>query len=125
MAYMGVPVYYSLDLYRGDSFRMQVRLWADANKTQPVDLTGASVAAEIRPAPRAIPAASLTCAVAGHVIDLSLSSAHSFLVPQSAYWDLQITYPSGDVQTVITGGVSVRAGVTKPNLADRTAVAHG
>jgi hypothetical protein len=118
-----VPVYYSVELYRGDSFRMQVRLWADAGKTQPVDLTGASVAAEIRPAPGAIPAASFTCAITANVIDVSLSAADSLNVPQSAYWDLQITYASGDVQTVIAGGVSVRGEITQPAAARRV-VAH-
>lgn len=111
---MSVPVKYSLEMYRGDSFRMQFRLWADAAKTEPVDLTGATAAAQIRPAPAADPAASLLCVITDNVIDVSLPASETVLLPGGAYWDLQVTYASGDVQTLVSGGVAVRGEITQP-----------
>ena len=37
-----IPADYNLTLYRGDTGRWRFVLWADAGKTQPLDLTGAS-----------------------------------------------------------------------------------
>ena len=39
---------YPLGLYRGDTARRSFVLWADAAKTVAVDLTGVTVAAEVR-----------------------------------------------------------------------------
>lgn len=121
---MSLPVAYALLLYRGDSFRVQFRLWADAQKTQPCDLTGATAAAEIRGAPGLLPLVTLTCAITGHVIDVSLAAAETTLVPATAYWDLQLTYASGEVQTVVAGGVRLRADITGSTLGRTREVAH-
>lgn len=109
---MARPASYSLTLYRGDSFRVQFRLWADAEKTQSVDLTGVTAAAEIRGAPRSVPLLPLTCTITDNVIDVSLTAAQTIDAPAAAYWDLQLTYPSGDIQTIVAGGVSTRSDIT-------------
>jgi hypothetical protein len=122
---MSIPASYSLEFYRGDSFRRQFLLWADKDKTQPVDLTGATAAAELRPAPSAERWQSLTCSITGNVIDVSLPAADTAMIPGSGYWDLQITYASGDVRTVVHGGVSVAGDITRPAAAARArAVMH-
>ena len=109
---MALPAAYSLTLYRGDSFRVQFRLWADAAKTEAVDLTGATAAAEIRAAPQSLPLVALACAITDNVIEVSLTAGQSIDVPRAAYWDLQLTYASGEVQTIVAGGVSVREHIT-------------
>ena len=101
------PQYYPLTVYRGDTHRWQFDLWADAAGTVPVDLTGVSVAATIG-------TTALACTVAANRIEAVLAAAQSqALAPGTALsWDLQLTYASGDVHTVMKGGVSVWADVT-------------
>ena len=113
---MALPATYSLALYRGDSFRMQFRLWADAAKTQPVDLTGATVAAEIRGAPSSLPWHAFSCSIASNIIDIAMTADQTAGLPANAYWDLQVAYASGDVQTIVMGGVSVRGNITSSTI---------
>jgi len=114
---MSLPAQYALVVYRGDSARWQFRLWADAGKTQPVDLTGVVAASEIRRNLGSAPVVTLTCSIASNVITVSLASLSSQALPAVAYWDLQLTYASGDVQTVVTGTVHVSGDVTASTAA--------
>jgi hypothetical protein len=116
---MTPPATYPLHLYRGDSYRWQFRLWQDAAKTQPVDLTGASVTAEIRDRPGSTLAViALPCTVTlPNVIDMAIAAATSKGVPSYGAWDLQIAYPSGEVGTVLAGPVRCTADVTASALA--------
>jgi len=108
---------YSLSLYRGDTYRWRFMLWADPDRTVAVDLTGVVVGAEIRCGTGTTPIYPLTIAVTlPNTIDLSLSAAASAQVPASAIWDLQLTHPSGDVQTIVSGSVSVKGDVTNSQL---------
>jgi len=108
---------YPLRLYRGDSSRWRFLLWADPDRTVAVDLTGVVVGAEIRTATGATPIYPIAIAVTlPNTIDLSLSATASAQVPASAIWDLQLTYPSGDVQTIVSGAVSVKGDVTNSQL---------
>ena len=104
---------YPLRLYRGDSYRWRFVLWADPDRTVPLDLTGVVVGAEIRVNTGTTPIYPITIAVTlPNTIDLSLSAAASAQVPATAIWDLQLTYASGDVQTIVAGPVSVKGDVT-------------
>jgi len=104
---------YPLRLYRGDSYRWRFVLWADPDRSVAVDLTGVVVGAEIRVSTGATPIYPIVIAVTlPNTIDLSLSAAASVQVPAAAIWDLQLTYPSGDVQTIVRGAVSVTGDVT-------------
>jgi len=121
---MSLPQTYALVLYRGDSARWQFRLWADAAKTVPVDLTGATASAEIRRNPGSTPVVSLTCDVAANIITVTLTSVASQALPAVAYWDLQLTYASGDIRTIVTGTVHVSADVTGSSAARAAGLAH-
>lgn len=103
---------YPLAIYRGDSHGWQFRLWQDAARTIPVDLTGVSAAAEIRTASGAQPITALACSVAANVISVVLSAADSRALPPTAQWDLQLTYSSADVKTIVAGGVTVSGDIT-------------
>lgn len=106
---------YPLGIYRGDTHRWQFTLWADAAKTTPADLTGVAVAAWIA---QASTITHLVCTVAANVITVALEEDISQgLSVVAGKWDLQLTYPSGDVQTVVAGSTSVRADVTGASAA--------
>jgi len=111
---MTTPGTYSLTVYRGDSYRWQFKLWADVEKTDPVDLTGVTAKAEIRDKPGGKRVTPLACQVTlPNVIDASLSAvASAALLAGKATWDLQLTYTGGDVSTVLSGPVVVTADVT-------------
>lgn len=104
---------YTLTPYRGDTFRRRFVLWADHARTVPVDLTGVSVAAEIRATTGGPVITTIPCVVTvPQTIDISLSAAQSAQLPTTASWDLQLTYASGDVQTIIKGSVAASGDVT-------------
>jgi hypothetical protein len=107
------PAAYDLKLYRGDTTRFKVMLWQDTGKTQPVDLTGATPAAEIRDKTAGVKITTLTCTVsAPGEITVELLPAGYVTVPSSGVWDLQVTFPSGDVRTMVAGKVTVTGDVT-------------
>ena len=111
------PGKYSLSVYRGDTSRWKFTLWEDDAKTDPLDLTDALVAAEIRAvgSSYASPVAALNCTIeAPNVIRAELASTAALPCRGTrAEWDLEIIWPSGDVQTVLAGGVEILGDVTR------------
>ncbi len=101
-----------LDLYRGDTRRYQFKLWADAAKTVPADLTGVTAAAMIRDkATGGTFAVELACTITQpNIIDIPITTDATF--PAKGVWDLQLTYPNSDIVTVLKGPVTVTADVT-------------
>lgn len=110
-----MPGCWDLEIYRGDTGRWSFLLWKDAAKTVPVDLTGASAAAQMRSAPGGTVLASFTCNIsATNRIDmLMLPASSETLKPGRVCWDLQIIDSVGNVTTVLAGRVSVTADVTQ------------
>jgi len=112
------PGDFPLVLYRGDSYRWRFTLWANAAKTDPVDLTNVTVKSEIRAAPSSALLATLTTTVElPNVIAAELSPTACATLPASAAWDLQLTYPDGTVATVLAGAVAVTPDVTDSSVA--------
>ena len=106
------PGNYPLVIYRGDSYKWQFKLWSDTAKTQPVDLTGVTVKAEIRDRPGGNLLGTLACAITmPNVINASLTSTDTALLTSGA-WDMQLTYSDGEVSTVLSGLVTVTMDVT-------------
>ena len=102
-----------LSLYRGDTGRWRFTFWLDTARTLPADLTGAAVKSEIRDRAGGTLIAALSCFITlPNFIDASLSAADSAKLPNSAVWDMQITYASGDVATVLAGPVNTTGDVT-------------
>jgi hypothetical protein len=107
------PGDFPLTLYRGDSYRWSFLLWTDTAKTQPADLTGVMPKAEVRDKPGGAKVVALDCAVVvPNTVTMSLDAASSALLPLAGVWDLQLTYPNGDVATVLAGVVLVTPDVT-------------
>ena len=108
---MSLPQDFPLTVYRGDSYSWRVEVWEDDAHTDPADLTGAVAVAAILQSGR--PVVPLTCTVTGNQIDVVLTAAASAqLAVLASSWDVQVTYPSGDVKTLVAGAVRVRLDVT-------------
>lgn len=112
------PAPYSLVLYRGDTARYQFRLWADTAKTVPCDLTGVRAAAQVMDKPSGTAILDFVCTVTlPNIVDVVLPANVSRNLPtKGGVWDLQLTYPSLDVVTVLAGKVCVTADVTESVL---------
>lgn len=116
-----LPEKYDLRLYRGDSYSWSFVLWEDDAFTVPVDLAGATAAAELRNKPGGESIIVLSCAVVStpspprtNTVAVDLAAALWDDAPGllAGAWDLEITYPDGSVRTVVSGKVTVTADVT-------------
>ena len=93
---------------------MQFKLWTDANKTQPADLTNVIAKAQIRDKSGGTKITDLDCSVQlPNIILLDLLTEQWLtMVSSKGMWDMQLTYPSGDVSTIVAGTVTVTSDVT-------------
>lgn len=111
---MSLPGTYNLTLYRGDSYAYQFVVWNDPEKTDPADLTGVIPKAEIRDKSGGTAIMELVCTVeAPNIVHVALTA--DLWLPWSqtkGVWDLQLTYATGEVITIVAGTVSVTADVT-------------
>jgi len=120
-----MPGTYAMVLYRGDSAHWRFTLWLDDAKTQPADLTDATAKAEIREKPSGTTIVALVCAIElPNVVTAELTPAASGVLPAKGVWDLQMTYASGDVVTVLAGPVDVTPDVTDSTRAAAQAQAQ-
>jgi hypothetical protein len=105
------PATLPLEIYRGDTARLQVKLWKEDHIA--IDLTGAVAKAEIRDRPAGTQIVALTCTITlPNIIDVVLSAANSLKLPAAGVWDLQLTFASGEVKTPLAGPVTVTPDVT-------------
>ena len=111
------PANLPLDIYRGDSKLLRIKLWGRDPVTGnqiPADLTNVIVKSEIRDRPGGTQVTPFTCHVTlPNIIELFLPSAKSQQLPQSGVWDLQLSYGDGVVQTPLAGQVQVTPDVTE------------
>lgn len=120
---MPKPKSYNITFVQGDTYNLRLR-FKDAN-SDPVDITGWEFKAQVRANYDAeLALAEFTYVIDDQVtntgyVDLTLSDIQTTPLPvavmpdPSGYWDLEITYPSGDVLTVMAGKVTVKAQVTR------------
>lgn len=115
---MSGPGKYDLDLYRGDSRSWRFKLWVDKEKTQPVDLAGATPKAEFRDAPGGLVIITFECAIEEpNIVAMELTAEMwEDVAPANGAWDLEITFPDGKVNTPLYGDVEVTPDVTNSVL---------
>src|SRR5262245_4217688 len=110
------PANLPLGIYRGDSQRLRVKLYGPVDaqgNPVPLDLTDVIPKSEIRNRPAGEIIVAFECTLTlPNMIELFLSAASSHSLPAGGVWDLQLSYPSGEVQTVLGGQVSVTPDVT-------------
>jgi hypothetical protein len=111
------PAAFPLNLYRGDTYRWSFAFWTDAARDTPADLSGVTVAAEIRDRPGGSAVTALTCSVVANAVLVELTAEACKGLPPAGAWDLQLTYVNGDVATVLAGPVIVAADVTDSTAA--------
>lgn len=105
------PADLQLEIYRGDSQRMRIKLFDQ--QQQPIDLTDVTPRAEIRDRPAGTQITILTCSVTlPNIIEIYLPAGESRKLPVKGVWDLQLTYSSGEVKTPLAGQVVVTPDVT-------------
>lgn len=106
------PGKYDLSIYRGDSRTWSFTLWKDDKMTQPFDLAGYTVAAEIRDRSGGTVSTTLACAIVQpNIVNVTLSPTAS-AAAVSGNWDLQLTKGTDIVQTVIAGRAQVTDDIT-------------
>src|SRR4051812_24463532 len=100
-----------LPMYQGDTFAAIVEV-ENADGT-PADLTGYTVASQIRRGPADL-APEITAVIAAVIlppgsISLSLTAEQTSLLPiqENLYWDLELTAADDVVTTVLSGSVLV------------------
>lgn len=112
-----IPGRYTLNLYRGDTAHWQFTLWSDADRTVPCDLTDVLVKSQIRDKPSGATIIELACTIElPNIIHIDLTATASAMLPLGGAWDLQLTYPNGDVATVVAGPVKVTPDVTDSTI---------
>jgi len=115
---MTTPTLYNITLYVDSSFSVGFNFFTDRCKQNPMDLTGYTFEAEIRPS-----AGSSTLTETFHMdveqlptgsLIMYLSDAETLaLTPGAYYWDLKVTLPDESVERWITGNVEVKGTVTR------------
>jgi hypothetical protein len=107
------PANLPLEIYRGDSQRMRVKLYVPGTPPSPVDLTDVVAKAQIRDRPAGDTIINLICTIElPNIIEIELTAGDSFKLPVAGVWDLQLTFSSGEVKTPLAGQVSVTPDVT-------------
>ena len=106
------PAQLPLAIYRGDTVRLHILLWA-ADGVTPINLAGVTAKSEIRERPAGVLISAFVCTITlPNIVDLFLTTTLSHTLPSKGVWDLQLTYPTGDVMTPLAGPVTVTADVT-------------
>lgn len=118
---MSGPGVYDFTVYQGDTKKFSLVISAGpppSGPYVPVDLTGCTLAAQIRDTPQAAqPAAVITCTVtdaaAGEVLLSMAPAITAAMTAGTKVWDMEILFPSGDKYTYLKGAVTVVADVTR------------
>jgi hypothetical protein len=117
-----VPATHPITVYRGDAFNQPYRLrerLADGTSGDPLDLTGCTVAAQIRQdADSTTVLATFTCSLGTDlgVVNTSLTGEQTGELVGSGpigVWDLQVTWPDGTPRTYLRGRVTLVKDVTR------------
>jgi hypothetical protein len=114
------PVVRNLELYRGDTWTETFVFWNDTEKTDPTDLSTATINAQFRATTGGPLVVELGCVVGGvdnnQVAVTLLPAQWETMTPTSfskGVWDLQVTYSPELVTTYVKGSVTVDADVTR------------
>lgn len=113
---MPKPQRQDIEQYRGDTCGVLLRLWEDDAKTEPVDLSGVVVTAQVRV--KATDAEALTdfaVATATNEVTLTLTPTQTRELPTQSVWDCQLDWlgDGASIQTIVSGTIKVTQDVTR------------
>lgn len=119
LPYAMKPLNYNLQIFQGADFTRELS-WAVGNPPGPVDFTGCTARAQIRPSLQSKTVllemttenGRLALELGKLTIDLSAEDTAS-LPPADAVYDLELVYPSGRVVRLMSGKVCVSPEVTR------------
>lgn len=114
-----LPATKDISIYHGDTFVLMVRLrekTVDGLAGDPVDLTGATAKAQIRAdyvTSTVTTEMSCTFPTGQPGVILVKIPASGTTAINTGVWDLQVTFPDGDVHTYLRGNVTSQQEVTR------------
>ena len=122
---MPKPAPFDIEHYRGDTLRLLVRCWSDTAHQIPTDLTGASVAAQVKLRAGDIEVVAAfdtaigipTGGTVANQVTLVLDGDTQREMPTKTVWDMQID-KTGDSQTPLAGTLVLTDDVTQTMLDD-------
>jgi hypothetical protein len=111
------PAQYNIKIWRNDTWSQVFAILAD---TTPVNLSGSTILLQVRPAPTST-SVVLTLSTANSTISIGGANTNQITlnkivdVAAGTYvYDMNVTFPSGEVKTYIYGNFIVQEDITKP-----------
>jgi|APGre2960657404_1045060.scaffolds.fasta_scaffold00086_25 hypothetical protein len=111
------PAQYNVKIWRNDSWSQVFAILAD---TTAVNLSGCTILVQVRPTPTST-SVVLTLSTANSTISIGGASLNQITfnkivdVAAGTYvYDMNVTFPSGEVKTYIYGNFIVQEDITKP-----------
>jgi hypothetical protein len=111
------PAQYNVKIWRNDSWSQVFSILAD---TTPVDLSGSTILIQVRPTPTST-TISLTLSTADSSISIGGANRNQITLNKkvdvtagSYVYDMNVTFPSGEVKTYIWGNFIVQEDISKP-----------
>lgn len=111
------PAQYNVKIWRNDTWSQTFAILAD---TTPVDLTGCTILIQVRPTP-ASTSVLLTLSTANSSISIGGVSRNQITLNKivdvaagSYVYDMNVTFPSGEVKTYLWGNFIVSEDISKP-----------
>lgn len=110
------PAQYNIKIWRNDTWSQTFAILAD---TTPVDLTGCTIVIQVRPTASSSEVALELNTTEGSIsiggVDTNQITLNKIVdVPAGSYvYDMNVTFPSGEVKTYIWGNFIVQEDITK------------
>jgi hypothetical protein len=111
------PAQYNVKIWRNDTWSQTFAILADVT---PVDLSGSTILIQVRPTPTSA-SVELTLSTANSSISIGGADTNQITLNKivdvaagSYVYDMNVTFPSGEVKTYIWGNFIVQEDITKP-----------
>ena len=111
------PAQYNVNIWRNDTWSQTFAILADVT---PVDLSGSTILIQVRPTPTSA-SVELTLSTANSSISIGGVDRNQITLNKkvevaagSYVYDMNVTFPSGEVKTYIWGNFIVQEDITKP-----------
>jgi hypothetical protein len=111
------PAQYNVKIWRNDSWSQVFAILAD---TTPVDLSGSTILIQVRPTPSST-TISMTLSSANSSISIGGVSRNQITLNKkvdvaagSYVYDMNVTFPSGEVKTYLWGNFIISEDISKP-----------